>query len=399
MRFNNPTVKGNFPQKLFLISLVISLFTTYTFDVVFSLLIVDIAFSFQMSVGAASQLKTVASAVAVIFTLIMSFSSVRFSHKSLLLSGVFSIIIGAFGCFLAPTFPLMLLFYSLDGVGTAIVFSMAFTIVGETLSLQKRPKAVGLLTATSSLSFIVGSPVIGYIADIGGWRTSFVAFILPISAVGLILAYLNIPALPPQKQEKTTTTYIKGIKNIFANRSATACLIANSLHIIALTAIIIFSIAFHRQTFSISTSFAVIVLMGSSAFIGLGNLITGFLVNKFGRKNLTVLGALISSVSTILFMNMSSFPSALLFHYLAAFFFGVAGSATYSLILEQVPTFRGTMMSLNATVINLGIGLGSAIGGIILDSLSYSYVGLILGSMGLVATILFYFLTNDPCKT
>ena len=393
------TIGNTISKKLFLASLVVALFTTFTFDVVFSLFVLDIASSFNVSVGVASLLKTVVSAVAVVFTLIMSVSSIRFNHKSLLLAGVLSIAVGSVGCFLAPTFPVMVLFYSLDGVGTAVVFAMAFTMVGEVLPLKQRSGAVGLLSSTSSIAFTIAPPILGYLANIGGWRTTFMSFILPISLIGLFLSYLTLPSISHPKSEKSTMdAYIEGIKSIFSSKSATSCLIGTTLNLIAFTAIILFAIAFHRQIFSISPDFSVIVLMVNSIIMALGNVVAGFLINRFGRKNLTVLGAFIGNLSILLFMNMPTFPSALLFNYIGSFFGGVAASSAYSLMLEQVPAFRGTMMSLTSAAINLGIGLGGAIGGIIIDSLSYPYVGLCLGSIGFVA-VLFYGLSTDPCKS
>ena len=74
-------------------------------------------------------------------------------------------------------------------------------------------------------------------------------------------------------------------------------------------------------------------------------------------------------------------------------------AASSSLTLEQVPRFRGTMMSLFSAVYSLGSALGAGVGGLVLLLYDYGFVGISLGAIGIASAIVFYLLTIDPTKT
>jgi predicted MFS family arabinose efflux permease len=69
-----------------------------------------------------------------------------------------------------------------------------------------------------------------------------------------------------------------------------------------------------------------------------------------------------------------------------------------SLVIEQLPKFRGTMMSLNTAFMNLGMLLAAIAGGIALDIYNYQTLALILGGLGVVGTVVWVSLVRDPCK-
>ena len=70
--------------------------------------------------------------------------------------------------------------------------------------------------------------------------------------------------------------------------------------------------------------------------------------------------------------------------------------ATNSLTLEQVPIYRGSMMSLNSGSWNIGVSLGAGFGGLVLLLWNYQVLGLILGIMLISASLIYYFAVNDP---
>jgi predicted MFS family arabinose efflux permease len=86
----------------------------------------------------------------------------------------------------------------------------------------------------------------------------------------------------------------------------------------------------------------------------------------------------------------------LVLNFTAAWFMGMMASAASSLTLEQVPRFRGSMMSISSVATNLGAAVGAAVGGMALVWYDYDVLGAILGGMGIIAAIIFYLVTKDP---
>ncbi len=380
---------------LFLSSLAISNFATGPLGVLLTLLLIDIALTFEVSLGVMGQISTLSSVVSVIFALVMGILSVRFRHKSLLITGLLCVGVSALGCFLASSFNLMLISYSLSGVGTAMVFPMALTLVGEHLLLERRGSAVGWIIAAGSLSYLIGAPVISLISDIGGWRLTLLGFIIPISLTSLFLALIGVPSTSHKQLTTNKTSYLESFKGVLLNISAAACLAGNVLRTASFIAIVLYGISFFRQRFLVSTDFASLIIIGAALCYTLGSLVTGRLVNKFGRKSLTVLTALLAGMFIVSFVYLPNLWLSLTLNFLGTWFSGMSSSAANSLALEQTPRFRGTMMSINSAALSFGSALGSALGGLALVLFNYEVMGSILGVMGIVAAIIFHFLATD----
>ncbi len=360
------------------------------------LLLIDIALTFEVSVGVMGQINTLSYVVSVIFGLLMGVLSVRFRHKSLLAVGLACVGASAFGCFLASDFSLMLVSYSLSGVATAMVFPMVTTLVGDYLPLHRRGTAVGWIVAAGSLSYVVGAPVISLIAGVGGWRLTLVGFVIPISLVSLFLASAGLPSSSRTQQRGFSgAMYLRSFKGALLNTSAAACLAGNVLRTISFVAIVLYGISFFRQRFLVSIDFASAIIIGAALCYTLGSLVAGRLVNRFGRKSLTVLTALLGGVFIIAFVYLPDLWLSLAVNFLGTWFSGMASSAANSLTLEQAPRFRGTMMSINSAALSLGNALGSAIGGVALVLYNYEVMGSILGAMGIFAALIVYVLTVD----
>ena len=386
--------------RLILPSLAISRLTIAPPAVLTGLLLVDIALSFGTSVGVAGQIRTFSALASVVSALLMSVLSIRFKHKSLLLVGLAFLTISAVGCGLAPDFNSLLVSYSLSGLGSAMVVSMTNTLVAEYFPVEKRARAVSLVVASEAMAYAVGAPVIGFIAGFGGWRTTFLVFVFTVSLLGLLLASRGLPSTSRSPQSRTgRKTYSGGFKDIFSNRSAVACLVGATLSVISFQVILLYSASFIRQRFLLPTSLVSLSSMVTALSYTVGSLVAGRFVNKLGRKPLTVLASLLAGLFIMSHMNIPNLWAALIVGYIGCLFAGIRYTAATSLTLEQVPAFRGTMMSLYSAAISIGTALGAGIGGLVLLLYNYELLGASLGAMGVAASVLLYLLAIDPTKT
>ena len=380
-------------------SLVTASFASGPISVLAALLLIDIGNTFGTSVGVTGQINTAYSIAAFIFALLTGFLSVKFKHKSLLLVGVLLMIVSALGCFLASDFMSLLAFYSLSGAGYAIVNPMTFTLVGEHFPLEKRAKAIGWIVAGGALVYVLGAPIIALMSGFEGWRFPLLGFVLPVLLMSLLIASLGLPSASRRSQISLDTKTHLSFKDIFSNRSAVACLIGDTLRSAAFVAIVLYATSFFRQRFLIPTELASLVLLGGALSYVLGSLATGQLINRFGRKSSTVLTALLSGVFAISYVLVPNVWVSIALMLIASWFFGMVASSANSLTLEQIPRLRGTMMSIDTAVINVGSALGTMAGGLALLLLSYEGLGSVLGATGILAAIIFCFLAKDPTRS
>ncbi len=112
-----------------------------------------------------------------------------------------------------------------------------------------------------------------------------------------------------------------------------------------------------------------------------------------------VVSVLVESMLILISFVTPNLWLTLVIIYLANLLMGFFYTVAISLVLEQLPGFQGTMMSLNSAAGNLGMALGSGVGGLILLFYDYGLVGLSLGSLGVIATIIYKTQVKDPTQS
>ena len=387
-------------NRFFLHSLIVSNFAAGALPLMGSLLLIDIGNTFNTSVGVTGQINTLYSIAAVVFAIMMGALSIRFRHNLLLLTGLIFNTISALGFFLAQDFTTMITSYALSGIGFAMISPMSITLVGEHYPIEKRAKAVGLIIAGGALVYFLGAPLIALTANIGGWRFSTLTIVIPISLTSLLLAWMGLHSTEENSNKPFLSwrTYMNSFSEVLSNHSAFACLTGDFLRSASFVAIVIYAASFGRQRFLQSRETASIIILVAALCYTIGSIICGTIVNRFGRKNSAVFSALLAGALTILYIFT---PYQILYIALvfgATLFFGIVASSANSLSLEQVPKLRGTMMSIDAAAVNLGSAFGTIIGGLALITFDYEGLGLTLGTMGIIAALVFTLFAKDPTR-
>ena len=390
---------GAFPRRALLPTLVFCMFSTGPLGVLMGLFLYPIATEFGVEVGVMGQVNTFSSVAAVVFALVMGFLSVRFGHKLLLMAGLLFFAVSSVGCFMAADFAGMLVAYSISGVGLAMANPMVNALVGEHFSLEKRAKAVSWTVGAGALAYVVGPLALNFLSDFGGWRLSLLGFVIPLLFVSLALAFFGIPvASQSHGAAVNRSSFVLGFKGVLSCKSALACLAGDTLRAASFAAVLFYSIAFFMQRFEVSTDVATFILLVAASCYTLGSLIAGRIVDKIGRKPSTAMTALLAGVFTVSFVLVPDFRVSLLLNLSAALLFGMFTSAAISLTLEQVPEYRGTMMSVDSAFVNLGYALGAAVGGMALIWFGYEGLGTALGLFGVLAAVVFYMFARDPTR-
>jgi len=392
----NQSKKATSSDSLFLSSLVISNFAVSTLGIVMVLFLLDMSQTFGVSRGVMGQTNTVSSIVSIIFALAMGIISIRFKHRFLILIGMVFYSLSAIGCYFTWDINSMLLFYSFSGLALAMIIPMTNTLIGDHVRSEKRSSAVGWVVAAGSLAYFIGAPLMGLLSGFGGWRVVLLSFVIPLSILALLLLWVSVPSA---KQSSTALvadeTYVRSFMRIISNRSAMGCLIGTVFRYAVFAALLFYGTAFTIERFGLSIDYASLVILIAALFYTLGSLACGSFVKRIGKKSSTVMAVLLAGFFTISYAYAPNIWLSVALMSIAGWFDGLAASASTSLSLEQIPELRGTMMSLSYAFIGIGSAIGAAIGGFALIFYNYEELGMILGSMGIIAAIIFQFLTVD----
>jgi predicted MFS family arabinose efflux permease len=372
-------------------------FAIWPTQLVITLFLIEIAESFNSSPGVVGQVQTFSSTLAVVSALLMGVLTVRFTLRTLLIVGILFNGLSAIGCYFSTNLFGLLGSYALSGFGAAVILPMNQTLVGELYPAEKRTGVLGLINAGITSSYLVGPPIANYIAQNGGWRAVFPWYVIPVTAVSLILVYMGLPKTGAPEVGKTSdVSLLGGFRSVLSNRSAAWCLAAMGIMMFSWQFMSIYSISYYRERFLISTGMASMVLIVMSICTTSGNLASGRVVGRLGRRTT----AFISSIFVAVFLVVFPVVPNLWLSLAGRFFTGLAGpfvyTATSSLALEMVPKFRGVMMALTSASFQMGTALGAALAGMMLLSYSYETVGLVLGAFMFIPIFIYRYLIEEP---
>jgi len=139
-----------------------------------------------------------------------------YGRKSILVIGICIFLLGSMLCGLSGMFGTLpglgsgmtqlVIFRAIQGLGSAALFSLSFTIIADLFTPRERGKFMGLFGATFGLASAIGPLVGGFFTDhgtvtiagweIAGWRWVFYVN-LPLGLCSLLLIVFEMPALRP----------------------------------------------------------------------------------------------------------------------------------------------------------------------------------------------------------
>lgn len=361
--------------------------------VALSLLMPEISATLNSTVPQLGQLNTAFSIVAIAGSLIMGAITVRYPPKRLLVTGISTLLIGIVGASLSTGYTQMGLFFILYGAGT----SLTLPIVSILLVLypqQQRTTALGRIYSGRSLTSILATPIIGFLAATYGWRIGYIGFGAPLILIAVILVVAKIPEQPTSQGN---VDLMSGFRKIAVNRSALACIAGAALSLAFFNSLMVFNGTYMRNNLGLSLETASLVMSVTFIAVAVGQVISGVLADRLGIKTTTWLSTLIGGASLLLYFSVKlPLAVAILTSAVGTGMAGTTMTSMATLALEQVPDSRGTMMSLNSAAMSMGAMLSTVIGALAIDSLGFSGYGLIMFTISLAATITFYAWTREP---
>jgi len=377
-----------------LIALVLSGFSASIANMLSGLLLIDIGETFNVTVGVAGQMCTFSFIVSIIFALLTSMFSVKYNHKTLLQVGLLAYSASAIGCYLAPTFSIMVAAFSLTGIGYALATTMIFTLTGL-FPQEKRGEAIGFIIGGMSGSYLVGALVVTYLQSVGGWRYAFLGYLLPSSVLALVLTTLTVPRGTSGSYDKDQIKLGEGFKAIFSNRSASSSLFGYLFAIVTWQGILTYGTSFFRDTFLISIGGASILILVGATLYTIGSVVSSRAAKRVGRKPLVAVSILVASMTFMVYTYLPTFMFSVGIFFVGCLLVGIMDASSTSLVIDQLPLYAGIMMSLQRVVTQVGSTLGSGLGGAILTFSGYNLMFLILGVFGVASAMVFHWFTVD----
>lgn len=112
-----------------------------------------------------------------------------FGRRRIFTISVLLFVLGASLCGMARSFPQLIFFRAIQGLGAGGVIPVAITVVGDIYSLEERGRIQGIFSGVWAISSLVGPAAGGLITDLLSWRWVFYLN-LPFGFTSLVLLHM-----------------------------------------------------------------------------------------------------------------------------------------------------------------------------------------------------------------
>lgn len=313
--------------------------------------------------------------------------SERFGRRAVLFGAM---ILASAGCLLVWLWPSYWLFG-----GALIIISVAKVIydpamqayVGETVSYQKRGKALAVTELSWAGALLVGGPLIGIAIERQGWSSAF----FWLGLFGVVTAVSLRKFLP--KASKTIRGRGSSLADygrvVWQNPVIWAAMLYNVLIMAGNETIFLVFGDWMELSFGLS----LLALGASAGVIGgaeiTGELFAGWSVDRFGKRPVVITTGLLNALACLLIPLTDGYLTAALAAYFALFLtFEITVVGGVPLMTELVPSARSVVMSSAIAAGALGRALGSWLGPFLFEQFGFSSNGWVSAIITAVATLL-----------
>jgi predicted MFS family arabinose efflux permease len=379
------------PRGRALVPLVLATVATQASIVVLAPLLVEIGRDLGASLSEVGLARSLLAGMGVAVSLGIGPLMDRVGVRPLIVAGALFALAGAGLTASAPSLGLFYAAHVVTGVGVACLLSAGFAGIPAFLSADQAAWAVGWVVGAQSLAWIVGTPLIGVLAESGSWR---LAYAVPGTAAALALAAGLLAPRGRRSAESGSTR--SGLAAVFRDRSARRWTGAELVAYSAWTAELTYAGAFYIENYGVDESeVGVLLSVGSVVFL-LVSTNTARITRRLPRKQLVVVSALLMGALLVPVLNLT--PSVwftLGIFALMALFAALRSAAGSALGLAQLPERPGAMMGARTASSQLGYMIGAAAGGAVLAVADFGALGFVLLA-GMALSALLMARVHDP---
>ena len=341
-------------------ALTISAFAIGTTEFVIVGLIPTIAEQLSITLPSAGMLVSIYALGVAVGAPVLTALTGKLPRKQLLMGLMALFTVGNLVAWLAPNYETLVMARLLTGLAHGVFFSVGSTIATSLVSKEKAASAIAIMFGGLTVALVTGVPLGTLIGQHFGWRESFLA----VSLLGVIALVSSMILVPRNIAQPPATSLAQ---------QAAVMINPRLLLIYAITALGYGGIF---TTFTLLAGFSPTavsgVLLGYGIAVAIGNIWGGRLADRRGAVPALTLIFIALAILLVVFQFTASM------HYLALLtvlvmgvfaFANVPGLQVYVVQKAEhyAPGAVDVASGLNIAAFNIGIALGSTVGGHIVE--------------------------------
>ncbi|WP_040949859.1 MFS transporter [Gorillibacterium massiliense] len=342
--------------------LILTTFTVGLVELIIGGLMPMIAEDLHVSVSTAGQLITVYALVYAIAGPVLLAATARTGRKRLYMWSMLVFVVGTLTAFLAPTYSVLFLSRMITAASGSLIVTLSMTLAVKIVPKDYQARVIGLLSMGISSSIVLGVPMGVLLGNSFGWRILFLIIAL-VTVFAMIAVAFFLPEIP-QEQSVPLRAQLKTLRNgkIMSAHLVTALTLAGHYTLYAYFTPFV-ETTMHLAPVWISAAYFV---FGLSAVAG--GMIGGIMADKMGTNRSIPL------VIAVFIGTMFILPYSTQNFYLFTVVLVVWGILSWALtpaqqsyLIQNAPETSDIHQSFNFSALQLGIAVGSAFGGIVIQ--------------------------------
>lgn len=347
-------------------------------------LLVDIAADFEVSEAQAGMLVSVYAWTVMLLSLPLMIAASRFGFKKLLLGILAVFALGQTASALAPGYWTFMAARLTVACAHAVFWSIVSPMAVRLVSFEHRPAALGAVAAGSSIAMIAGLPIGRMIGLAMGWRAAFV-FMAVASLVAFIYLFAVLPKMAPG-----TPFAVRRLPGLVKNPALLSVYAVTAFMVMGYYACYSYVEPFLQRVALMDDQSITLTL---SIFGCAGVAGSALFSRLYGARRLSFVAIAVGGISFALIALRIAAEISPFAVVAACVLWGASATAAnvafQAEIIRCVPEDASPVaMSMFSGIFNLGIGTGTAIGGVASSAWGVGVVGFVGGALVAVATAL-----------
>ena len=350
---------------LALLALTISAFAIGTTEFVIVGLVPTIANQLAISLPSAGLLVSIYALGVAVGAPVLTALTGRFPRKQLLVALMVLFTAGNILAWQAPDYTTLVIARLLTGLAHGVFFSIGSTIATSLVPKEKAASAIAIMFGGLTVALVTGVPLGTFIGQHFGWRETFLAVSL-LGVIALVASLLLVPSTIPGRASASLSDQLKVLTHPRLLM----------LIIYAVTALgyggvftaFTFLAPMMQDLAGFSPSAVSWILLGYGISVAIGNIWGGKLADKHGAVPALkfIFAALVVLLLIFQFTASMQYAALITVLVMGVFAFGnVPGLQVYVVQKAELytPNAVDVASGLNIAAFNIGIALGSIIGG------------------------------------
>ncbi len=345
-------------------------------------------------------MMSIETLLSIVAAVLLAPLSDRIGRRRAAVAAIWIRVVGAFIVVLAPNFGILAFGTAILGIGNGIIFPQLFSAIADVYRPPLRDRRMAILNTTSRFGFITAPLLGGLLAGAFDWRTAFIAGAV-ITLVAAIAMTLFLPEVH-RREIRWISFYdlvFAGTVRALRNRFIVLVLVANFVFVTGGYGVDSFLGAFAADAYNLDPG-PVGLLVAIGPVMSLFGVTLGGRLSAARRMPVLVTSSILFALPAFL---LFTFPMTPLFMALMSGIWGFGNglriTAVWSLLIDTAADDRGAVTGLAQVSFSGGIMLGSAAGGLILNTAGFAALGWFLAAAAAASAAMFLALARRPAAS